>query len=148
MDIRPMNAGHLDGVAALERSCFAVPWSRAALAEELDNPAAAFLVAEEDGAILGYLGLHRALDEAFIANLAVAPAARRRGVARALLAFAEERERARGGYRLTLEVRASNAAAIALYEGAGYVCDGVRPGFYRLPDEDAKIYSRYLSADV
>lgn len=46
--------------------------------------------------------------------------------------------------RLTLEVRASNAPAIALYESMGFTCDGVRPGFYDSPKEDAQLYSYYL----
>ncbi len=144
MNILPMTAAHIPAIAAIEQACFAVPWSEAALAEELDNPPARFLVAVEEDAVLGYVGCHRVLDEGFIANVAVAPAARRQGVARALLDALAAYGREQQLYRLTLEVRASNAAAIALYEGAGYVKDGVRPGFYSRPTEDAAIYSLYF----
>lgn len=139
-----MQAAHVPALAEIEAQCFAVPWSQAALAEELENPAAAFQVAQEGERVLGYVGMHCAGDEGYIANVAVSPAARRQGVAKALLAALESYAYAHSLYRLTLEVRLSNTAAIALYEGAGYVRDGVRPGFYRAPTEDAAIYSRYF----
>lgn len=144
MDMVPMTAAHISALAAIEAACFAAPWSAAALAEELDNPHAVFLVAVEGDRVLGYVGMHHLLDEGFIANVAVAPDARRQGVARRLLAALDAYGREKALYRLTLEVRASNMAAIALYEGAGYVTDGVRPGFYSHPTEDAVIYSKYF----
>ena len=145
MQIVPMQADHIPALAQLERACFAAPWSEAALAEELDSPHAVFRVAVDDaGGVLGYVGMHHLVDEGFIANVAVSPSARRQGVARALLADLAAYGAAHSLYRITLEVRVSNAPAIALYEGAGYVRDGVRPGFYRDPTEDAAIYSLYL----
>lgn len=141
IQIVPMTAAHIEAIAAIEQACFVDPWSAAGLEEELHNPCARFLVAETDGAVAGYLGCHHVADEGFIANVAVSPAFRRRGVARALI---EAAKTADGLYRLTLEVRLSNAAAISLYEAAGFVCDGVRPRFYSHPTEDAKIYSYYF----
>ena len=82
----PMGQEHIAAVAALEQACFSAPWSAAALAEELDNPPAVFRVAVEGDTVLGYVGMHHVLDEGFITNVAVSPEARRRGVARALLA--------------------------------------------------------------
>ena len=144
MDIIPMQQVHIDAVAALERACFAEPWSEAGLAEELTNPTAVFRVAVERDTVLGYVGMHHVLDEGFITNVAVSPAARRRGVARALLAELSAYGTAHSLYRITLEVRVSNTPAITLYEGMGYTRDGVRPGFYRAPTEDAAIYSLYF----
>lgn len=145
VQIVPMSVTHIDAIAQLEATCFSAPWSAAALAEELDNPCAVFFVAlDADGRVCGYAGMHHVVDEGYIDNVAVAPAARRQGVARALMAALETYGAANGLYRLTLEVRVSNAAAIALYETAGYVRDGVRPGFYSHPVEDAAIYSRYF----
>ena len=145
MRIVPMAAHHIDAVAALERACFSDPWSADALREELDNPPARFRVAEdENGAVLGYVGMHHLTDEGFITNVAVSPDARRQGVARALMECLTAYGTDNGLYRITLEVRVSNAPAIALYEGLGYVRDGVRPHFYSHPTEDAAIYSLYF----
>ena len=144
MQIIPMTAAHIAPLAELEQTCFSAPWSADGLAEELANPHAVFRVAVEGDAVLGYVGMHHLLDEGFITNVAVFPAARRRGVARALLADLTAYAAAHGLYRITLEVRVSNAPAITLYEGAGYVRDGVRPAFYRDPTEDAAIYSLYF----
>ncbi len=144
--IVPMHPDHLDSLADLESLAFSTPWSYDALAEELQNPLAVFLVAEDVDAesAVGYLGMHHILDEGFIANLAVHPAYRRQGIARSLRRGAQEYAEAHDLARLTLEVRASNVPAIALYEGMGFTRDGIRPGFYDSPKEDAAIYSYYL----
>lgn len=139
--IVPMAAAHIPALAALERACFADPWSEAALLEELDNPCAAFLVAERDGVPVGYVGCHHIAGEGYITNVAVDPACRRQGIARQLLTTALRDWPHLS--RITLEVRVSNAPAIALYEGLGFVKDGVRPRFYAHPTEDAAIYSYY-----
>ncbi len=143
--ITPMTAAHIPTLAAVEKACFSAPWSEAALAEELDNPLAVFLVAEDtNGEAVGYAGMQVVGDEGFFANVATAPACRRMGVADALIAALAAYGKDHALYRLTLEVRVSNAAAIALYEKHGFVRDGVRPGFYRAPTEDAAIYSLYF----
>ena len=135
-------AGDIPTLAELERLCFSRPWSAAALAEELDNPAALFLVARtEDGTVAGYVGAHLAVPEAFMDNLAVFPAFRRQGAARLLLQNLREACAARGVNRLALEVRAGNGEAQRLYRACGFVQDGRRPGFYRQPAEDALLFS-------
>lgn len=139
-----MQQSHIAAVAALEQTCFSEPWSAAALAEELDNPHAVFRVAVEGDALLGYVGMHHLVDEGFVTNVAVSPAARRRGVARALLADLSAYGKVHNLYRITLEVRVGNTAARTLYESEGYTLDGVRPNFYRAPTEDAAIYSLYF----
>lgn len=145
MRIVPMAARHIEALAELERACFSAPWSAQSLREELDNPLAHFRVAEdESGAVLGYAGMHVLADEGFITNVAVSPAARRQGVGKALLQDLAVYGAGNRFYRITLEVRVSNTPAIALYEGLGYVRDGVRPGFYSHPTEDAAIYSLYF----
>ena len=144
MTVIPMEQSHIAAVAALEQACFSEPWSAAALTEELDNPPAVFRVAVEGDTVLGYVGMHYVLDEGFITNVAVSPEARRRGVARALLADLAAYGTAHSLYRITLEVRVGNAAARTLYESEGYKLDGIRPGFYRAPAEDAAIYSLYF----
>ncbi len=145
MTVIPMAAPHIEAVAGLEATCFADPWSVASLSQELENPLAVFRVAVNSaGQVVGYIGMHHLLDEGFITNVAVSPAVRRQGVARALLEDLITYGEAHGLVRITLEVRTGNRPAIALYEGLGFVCDGVRPRFYRHPDEDAAIYSLYF----
>ncbi len=143
-----MREHHVSALAELERVCFADPWSEKSLSEELENPCARFFVAEQHGKVLGYLGTHIVADEMMIANLAVDPAARRSGVATALLNEAIRVAKRQDLYRLTLEVRVSNDAAIHLYEKAGFVKDGIRPGFYAHPQEDAAIYSLYFKKET
>ncbi|MGI6264577.1 MAG: ribosomal protein S18-alanine N-acetyltransferase [Acutalibacteraceae bacterium] len=142
--VRPMTAADAPALAAIERACFAHPWSEAGLREEADNPAARFLVAEREGGIAGYAGMHIAAGEGYLDNVAVAPAHRRQGVARALMAALIAAAKREGLTRLSLEVRPSNTAAVALYEGAGFTRAGLRPGFYRDPTEDAAIYEKIL----
>ena len=141
--IVPMNAGHLDEVAELERICFSTPWSRNMLAEELDNACSAFLVAEDDaGRVVGYAGLQVILDEGYITNIAVRPECRRQGVAAQLLQVFMDFARANKLSFLTLEVRASNYDAIALYGSRGFRSMGRRKNYYEHPREDAIIMTR------
>ena len=142
--IVPMNADHLESLERLERICFSRPWSRKMLAEELENQCAAFLVAEDavTGDVLGYAGLLVAADEGYITNVAVFPEYRRRGVAAQLLSVFENFARGSHLAFLTLEVRPSNTAAIALYESFGFRQAGRRKNYYDLPKEDALILTK------
>lgn len=136
--ILPMTTEHLPQIAALEKLCFPTdPWSEELFRSALENPAVAILLAQnEDGAILGYAVLSAVLDEGNLDNIAVAPHCRRRGVADALLSaltgFGREHLAA-----LMLEVRSSNAPAIALYEKHGFAAVGRRKNYYSAPKEDA-----------
>ena len=96
----------------------------------------------EDGTLLGYAGLLVVLDEGYITNVAVRPAYRRQGIASDLLGVFERFARGHQLTFLTLEVRASNAPAIALYEKYGFQRAGVRPNYYQSPREDAIIMTR------
>lgn len=138
-----MTADHLDEAAALERVCFSDPWSRNMLAEELGNALAAFLAAlDGTGAVVGYAGLQVVLDEGYILNIAVRPDCRRQQIASQLLeVFINFAQGNRLSF-LTLEVRASNAPAIALYERWGFAEAGRRRNYYEHPREDAVIMTR------
>ena len=145
MRIRDARAGDAGAIDALERQCFADPWPEEAVAAYINGGNCLMLCAEgEGGELLGYAGMQHVLDEGYIGNVCTAPQHRRRGVARALLAELESRSRRLGLAFLTLEARASNAAAIALYEGAGYGRVGTRPGYYQHPAEDAVIMTLFL----
>jgi len=138
--IVPMNADHLDEVAELERICFSVPWSRNMLAEELDNLLSAFLVALDDNdKVVGYAGVQIILDEGYITNVAVRPECRRQGIAAKLLQVFLDFAKANELAFLTLEVRASNYDAIALYGSRGFRSVGRRKNYYEHPKEDAII---------
>ncbi len=149
MRIVPMNREHLPEIAALERQCFSRPWSERMLGEELDNECAAFLVAEdsESGAVLGYAGLLVMADEGYITNVAVWPQCRRQGIAAQLLTVFENFAKGNRLAFLTLEVRPSNAAAIALYERFGFHEVGRRKNYYDLPKEDALVLTRYFQEE-
>lgn len=146
--IVPMNGDHLDEVAELERVCFPDPWSRNMLKEELENDLAAFLVAlDEEGAVAGYAGLQVVLDEGYILNVAVRPDCRRRGVAGRLLQVFLDFARGNRLAFLTLEVRASNYPAIALYGSRGFRGAGRRKNYYEHPREDAVIMTLDLTGE-
>ena len=138
----PMDRSHIPQIAALERECFSTPWTENMLEDALFDSQASFIVAEaEDGSILGYAGLHVIVDEGYIDNIAVEEAARRHGVASALLDVYCRFGAVNLAF-LTLEVRKSNAPAIALYEKFGFQQAGLRPGYYQHPREDAVIMTR------
>ena len=142
--IVPMAAEHLNEVAALELACFSRPWSRQMLAEELDNQCAAFLVAlePETERVIGYAGLLVVLDEGYITNVAVRPECRRNGIAQKLLQVFLDFAQAHKLAFLTLEVRASNYGAIALYGSRGFRSVGRRKNYYEHPKEDAIIMTK------
>ncbi|MCD7859061.1 MAG: ribosomal protein S18-alanine N-acetyltransferase [Firmicutes bacterium] len=144
MKIVEMNRGHVPQVASLEKRCFPDPWPEAALLPELENPLSYWLVAVEGERVAGYIGSQSVLGESDMMNLAVAPEFRRQGIGRALADRLMADLYARGNKKLTLEVRASNEAAIALYARLGFTRAGIRKGYYLHPREDAYIYTREL----
>lgn len=139
MNIVPMNEHHVPQIALLERECFANPWSQQSIASELHNPLSLWLVAQEGQTLLGYVGSQTCLDETDMMNIAVSPASRRQGVARALIEALVSALRQHGSKQLTLEVRASNGPARQLYESLGFLQVGLRKNYYRNPKEDALI---------
>ena len=139
MNIVPMNEHHVPQIALLEQECFADPWSQQSIASELHNPLSLWLVAQEGQTLLGYVGSQTCLDETDMMNIAVSPASRRQGVARALIEALVSALRQHGSKQLTLEVRASNGPARQLYESLGFLQVGLRKNYYRNPKEDALI---------
>lgn len=138
--IRKMTSEDVPAVAALERSCFSEPWTENVYLQTLANENALYLLAEnEDGELAGICGLLDILGEGDISNVAVAKPFRRQKVAERMMAELLGRGKERGIMAFTLEVRASNEAAIRLYEKFGFVCEGRRKKFYKKPEEDALI---------
>ncbi|HVE11958.1 MAG TPA: ribosomal protein S18-alanine N-acetyltransferase [Elusimicrobiota bacterium] len=140
--LRPAREEDLDALAAIEKLWPTAPgWSRAQFAEELGRAGSVLLVADDGGAV-GYACMWLVAGEAQVLNIAVAPAAARRGVGRALLAALLER--ARGAARATLEVSEPNLAARRLYEGAGFRVVGRRAKYYN-DGSDAILMDKDLS---
>ena len=141
--LRKMERKDIPRVCEIEALCFPDPWSAASFESELSglNPAVYF-VAEEDGVVVGHMGMWHILDEGHITNVAVAPEARRRGIGRALVEKSLKTGSENGLKAFTLEVRTSNRAAIALYESLGFDGAGVRKNYYG-NGEDALIMWAY-----
>jgi ribosomal-protein-alanine N-acetyltransferase len=143
LEIRRLSYADLPQVIAIERRAFPTPWSLAMFVLELSKPSGICLAAVREGTIVGYLVCSRYERVWHVMNVAVDDRMRREGIATAMLGrlFAE----ADGpGAQYTLEVRASNAAAMALYEGFGFRHAGLRRGYYHDNHEDAVIMWRVV----
>ena len=142
--IAPATLGDTARLHEIEEACFAIPWSEKSLGEFISDGAHCLCLTargEETAEIIGYVGFQHVLDEGEIANIAVAPAYRGKGIGAALLAAVQEYCRNRGILAVHLEVRPSNAAAIALYAKCGFMPAGRRKGYYADSGEDALIYT-------
>ena len=143
VELRRLVLDDLEKIDEIERRAYPTPWSRSMFAGELAKPTSiclgAFGADEEDGSLVGYLIVSRYVDAWHVMNIAVDPPHRGRGVATMLLErlFELTIDDARRGY--TLEVRVSNATAIALYERLGFTSRGLRRGYYTDNREDALI---------
>ena len=136
--IRLMRLKDVDAVEAIERATFARPWSRDSFRQELTrNAAARYLVAEENGEVLGYAGAWIILDESHITNIAVREDARGRGLGRRLTAELLQVLSNLGAGYATLEVRVSNERAQNLYKSLGFISVGKRKRYYEDNNEDA-----------
>lgn len=143
--ITAMALGHVSQVAQIEAACFSDPWPQNIIENELTNPLSYWLVAENGGCVLGYVGSQTVMDESDMMNIAVRSDFRGQGIARALVVALISALKEKGSQSLTLEVRASNAPAIALYESFGFELVGRRKNYYFHPQEDALIYKKVFS---
>lgn len=132
-------------IHAIEELSFTDPWSLRSLQEELINPFAVYFVCRQGSRVLGYIGTRVLVGECHVANVAVHPHWRRRGVASCMMEALVEYAKAEALAFITLEVRASNGEAIALYQKFGFAQQGVRPGYYENPREDALLLTRYFT---
>ncbi len=143
--IRKMRARDLDRICEMEKTLFASPWSRESFMAELSRKGGLSVVAEEEGTVFGYAVGWSAADELHIANLAVHPHRQRRGMGRGLLrALLEGFE---GLAWAGLEVRESNAPAIALYQSMGFRKTGLRKNYYAEEKENAILMEMAVPAD-
>ena len=141
--VRPMVMTDVDGVMAVEHDSFLTPWSRSAFEEELaQNRLARYIVAEEDGQVVGYAGMWLVINEAHVTNVAVSGSRRGEGIGRLLMETLMELARENGMGSMTLEVRVSNMVARHLYETLGFAEAGIRKNYYSETKEDALILWR------
>ncbi len=132
-------------IVALEEQCFSLPWTEAQLISQLPDERHEFIAAlDENGRVAGYVGMMFVLDEGYISNVAVDSSLRRRGIGDALIAEMNSRAQKRGLAFVTLEVRESNAPAIALYAKHGYVPVGERKNYYDFPRENAILMTKFF----
>ena len=143
IEIRRIDAESAKCAAELEKLCFSEPWSEKAILEEAER--GFFIAAYIDGVFAGYAGMTVVLDERDVCNIAAVPEFRGMGVGKALTNALIESARQTGASVVMLEVRKSNAAAIALYEKAGFTLVGQRKNFYTMPREDALLYNYYIN---
>ena len=141
MSLRPLLAGDLDQVCAIERDSFGTPWTKPLFEEELRRPDLChwLVLVGQDGSVAAYGGFWLAVDEAHFTNIAVRGDRRGQGLGRRLLLALLDKAKGLGCVRATLEVRPSNAAALGLYQGEGFTVAAMRPRYYTDDGEDALI---------
>ncbi len=145
VQVRTMRAEDVDAVVEIETEAFSSPWRRETFAELIGRSTLEMLVMEhsEEG-IVGYAVLWCILDQGELANLAIVPRMRSKGLGNRLMARVIEVARERGVETLFLEVRESNAHALELYRRFGFSQVGLRRGYYDHPREDARILKAEL----
>ena len=137
--IRRMTDEDVEALAAIEEATFSMPWKPDDFREMIVKDEVVYLVVEEDGEIVGGAGIRNILGDGEITNVVIREDRRHRGYGYKLLTRLLEEGHKLGANDYTLEVRAGNENAIALYSKLGFVSEGRRKGFYDKPKEDALI---------
>lgn len=139
VEIRKMRREDAEAASEIEREAFSMPWQAKDFLEMVEAEYAHYYAAIQEGRLVGCCGLRNIAGEGEITNVVVAEAARGKGIGRRLMEHMLAQAEEMGISACTLEVRVSNRAAISLYEKLGFKGEGVRPGFYEKPVEDALI---------
>ena len=137
--VTQMRRRHLRAVLRIEERTSSTPWSLGLFLAEARRPERVYLVGREGSRIVGYAGLLFSLTDGHITTIAVDPDRQGAQIGTRLLLVLLREAISRGATAVTLEVRASNDAAQALYRRFGFVPVGTRKGYYRNPDEDALV---------
>ena len=135
--VQPMDRSDLDVIIEIENRCFGSPWPAAAFRSAIEDASIDARTAKNDNRIVGYVVACRFGRRLLIANAAVNPGYRRRGIGRHLLRGALSRGFECGTRQAMLDVRQSNLAAITLYRDLGFEIAGVKRNYYSTPNEDA-----------
>ena len=145
--IRDVGPDDIPQIEEIEKRCFSLPWTAEQLAGQMKDAQHEFIAAaDESGTVLGYVGMMFVLDEGYISNVAVSPKYRRQGIADALIDRLNEICQEHGLSFVSLEVRAGNVPAIALYEKHGFSRAGLRRNYYERPREDALIMTKFFES--
>ena len=139
-----MTPQHLDGALKIENECFSHPWTRENLENELNNPTSVFYAALENDEVTGYIGMSTVIDEGYIFNVAVTESQRKKGTGSALISEIVTYCKKNNFAFVTLEVRQSNQKAISLYSHFGFIKVGERKSYYRDPEENAILMTKYF----
>ena len=143
--IRDVGPDDIPQIEEIEKRCFSLAWTAEQLAGQIKDAQHEFIAAVcQDGTVLGYVGMMYVLDEGYISNVATDLPCRRQGIADALIgrlcAICQELRLS----FVSLEVRAGNAPAVALYEKQGFAPVGLRKNYYERPREDAVIMTKFF----
>lgn len=137
-EITPDNAGlYIEQLLVIERSSFSAPWTLDDYLTEIARPISHIVAVTDGDTLLGYAGFWQVMEVAEVNNVAVAEEYRGQGIGKMLMAGLLDLAALLGCEKVNLEVRAGNAAAIALYDGLGFANVGLRPNYYTNPKEDA-----------
>ncbi len=143
MQIVKMEPRHLSDILKVEAECFSSPWTEAMFLSELAGKFSHYFVIEEEAHAIGYMGMWALSGEGHITNVAIAKAHRRKGYAKELISHFINIAKEEKLEFMTLEVRASNLPAIALYSSFGFVQVGVRKKYYE-NIEDALLMTKFF----
>lgn len=141
IDYSLMNESHANGVYELSKECFAIPWTLESINNELNNPLAKYVIAQDlsTGEVVGFVGVWIIAGEGDITNIAVSSKYRKQGIASNLLIKLFDVCKTFNCEDITLEVRASNTPAQNLYKKFNFKEEGIRKGYYSDNGEDAII---------
>ena len=139
IDFMPMESCHVDGVFHISEISFHLPWSITSIRNELNNGLARYIVAVDNGKVVGYGGAWFIVDEGHITNIAVLPEYRKQHIGSGILKNLIEECKNECIVAMTLEVRSSNISAQSLYKKFDFVGEGIRKRYYADNGEDAII---------
>ncbi len=146
--IREATFNDVEKIVEIEKASFKTPWSKWMFVAELQSRNSKLFVAEMEKEILGYICLWILPGEAQIANIAVSPKFRRRGIGKSLLCRGIKESVKAGAKKVLLEVRKSNKTAFSLYEKFGFKVLGIRKGYYSDTGEDAFVMEKDVGEEV
>lgn len=141
IDYKLMDSSHIKGVYELSKICFSIPWSLDSISNEVENPLAKYVIAQDLSTeeIIGYAGVWIVAGEGDITNIAVNPSYRKQGIASNILKKLFEVCKENNCSDITLEVRVSNIPAQNLYKKFNFKEEGIRKKYYSDNGEDAMI---------